>query len=59
MTKFKLSSVIFVLGATLAGAAGIAILSSHQGFAQKMLTVFFWIIVLGTAVYSWEIRQNK
>lgn len=59
VTNFKLSSIIFILGAVLTGAAGIAILSLHQGFAQNLFIAFFWTEVLGAAAYFWEIRQES
>lgn len=54
MVRFKLSTIIFILGMVLVGAAGFSILFSHQGFAQKIITLTFWTFVLGTLVYAHE-----
>lgn len=44
--------MMFILGLGILAVAGIAILSSHQGFAQKLIIFAFWIFVLGTAIYE-------
>lgn len=59
MVRFKLSTIIFILGMVLVEAAGISILFSHQGFAQKLFHITFWIIVLGTFIYFLEVKFKK
>lgn len=56
MVRFKLSTIIFILGMVLLGAAGISILFSHQGFAQKLFQISFWVIVPGTFIYFLEMK---
>lgn len=43
---------MFILGLGILGLAGMAILSSHQGFAQKLIVFAFWFFVLGTILYE-------
>ncbi len=59
MIKFKLSLLIFTLAIVLAGTAGISIVFLHQGLAQKIFNAFFWMEVLGVAVYLWETKQEN
>lgn len=44
--------MMFILGLGVLAVAGIAILSSHQGFAQKLIILTFWLFVLGLILYE-------
>lgn len=59
MVRFKLSTIIFILGMVLAGAAGISILFSHQGFAQKLFQITFWAIISAIVIYFLEVKFKK
>lgn len=53
------SKYIFILGLILVSLSGTSILFNHQGFALRLLIYAFWILVLATAYYIWEIENEK
>ncbi len=49
----------FIPGLFVLLLAGICFATDHQGFAQRLLILVFYIFLLGTAKYLSEIRRDE
>lgn len=48
-----MASVLMIL------LSGVSILLNHQGFALKLFIISFWILVLGTALYIIDLKNEN
>lgn len=47
---------IFSINILFLVLAGIALLTNHNGLAEKITWIIFWVMVLGTFLYIKEMR---
>lgn len=57
--KKNLSSSLFLVGILIIPFGGLAIITSHLGVALKLLTIAFWVFLVGLIVYLWQLLKNE
>lgn len=55
----KFIKILFFLGIALLILSGVSIILNHLGFAQRILTFTFWILLGGLIPYLSEIKYES
>lgn len=54
----RINGLIYLIGLFFLVLTGFALITSHQGFAQRLITFAFWILVLATIHYIKQVRNK-
>ena len=52
------SKKIFITSIPIILFSAVAMITNHQGVAQKLLEIVFWIFLLGFFLYIWELKNE-
>lgn len=55
--KIQLSSTFFCIGICILLSSAVLVLAGHLGFALKVISIDFWVLIAGASLYIWEERK--